>query len=241
MGRGADAGTGLAGHNAQVRLFVGIAVAGLLAACTASGRTESPGASAATSSAPHTSAATAGVPLPVRVTEVKAVPVPAVEQVERWLGPPDPGASPLEQVLRDLRYRTLSQARMPAPTTARCAGDRLRTTPDATTRCTVTYQGLPVPWTVTVTDQGDNSGTVDIFGYTSTTDRFVVRADVIRAQVWQLMSPSSRDVRCTRIPALRILRAGPTGDRCQYLDDHRNWQTFTIAVSEDGNITAQPA
>jgi hypothetical protein len=221
-----------------VRLVVGIAVAVLLTACTGSTRPE-PLVTSASASTPPVPAATVGTALPVRVTKVKAIPLPAVEQVERWLGPRDPGASPLAQVLRELRYRTLLQARLPAPTTARCPGDRVRLVLDARTRCTVTYQGLPVAWTVTVTDKGANGGAVGLFGYTTTTDRFVVRADVIRAQMWRI-SASSPEVRCTRIPELRVLPAGRTGDRCQYLDDHRTWQTFAIAVTEDGDIIPEP-
>lgn len=173
-----------------------------------------------------------GTPLPVPVTEAD-VPDPSVAEVERWLGPPlGDGAPPLEQVLRHLRYETLMQAGVRAPTTARCAGDRLRLAAGATTRCTVAYQGLPVPWTVTIDEKGVTNG---LFAFTVDTDRYVVRADVVRAEAWRVWGGYGEETRCARLPAVQVLPAGRTRDRCQHFVAGA-WETVPVTVLEGGTV-----
>jgi hypothetical protein len=209
-----------------VRLLA-VLTAGLLAAGCAG---EPPPPAPVTTSAPAPTGTT-GVPLPVRVTRDEA-PRPSVAQLDRWAGPA--GDSPLEQVLQRLRYETLGQARLPAPTTARCARFSLR--PGAENRCTVTYGGLAVPWTVTIDeDEADNGGPVDVFGYSVRADRFVVRAEAVRGAAWAFYGRSGSEVRCGRVPALRVLPAGPTGDTCQVLEE-RTWRPLRPRVSEDGDV-----
>lgn len=173
-----------------------------------------------------------GTPLPVPVTRA-TVPDPSVAEVEGWLGQrPGEGAPPLEQVLRHLRYETLMQAKVRAPTTARCVGDRLRLTGGATTRCTVTYAGVPVPWTVTIDEKGVTNG---LFGFTVDTDRYVVRADVVRAEAWRVWGGYGEPTRCARLPAVQVLPAGRTRDRCQHLVDGV-WKTVPVTVLDGGTV-----
>lgn len=211
-------------------------VAVLLAACGGGPDEPDPVVVTATTPAVPTPPPTTGVALPVRVTRA-SVPDPSVAEVEGWLGPPPgEGATPLEQVTRRLRYETLMRAGVRAPTTARCAGDRMSLAAGARTRCTVTYQGVPVPWTVTISaDEADNSGAVDIFGYTVDTDRYVVRADVVRAEAWRVWGGYGEPTRCARMPAVQVLPAGRTRDRRQHLVDGA-WRTVPLTVLDGGSV-----
>ncbi len=208
----------------------------LMAGCSSTGTPVAtatrPAATTPASTVPPTPARPVGTPLPVPVTAAD-VPDPSVAEVEGWLGPrPGEGAPPLEQVLRHLRYETLMQAKVRAPTTARCAGDRLRLTGGATTRCTVTYAGVPVPWTVTIDEKGVTNG---LFGFTVDTDRYVVRADVVRAEAWRVWGGYGDPTRCARLPAVQVLPAGRTRDRCQHLVDGV-WKTVPVTVLDGGTV-----
>lgn len=146
---------------------------------------------------------------------------------------------------RDLRFQTLLNARRPGPTTVRCP-DPLRLTRGAVNTCTVTYRGLPVPWTVTITDdRGVSAEGRRVYLYTTSPRRYVVWADDIRNAMVNIVgayasAPAGTEVRCTRLPAIRTFPIGFTGDRCQFLDQNRVWQNFTVGVDRDGFIDLDP-
>lgn len=220
---------------------LGLLAAVLLTGCSGSPDPDraAPATTATTATTPSPTAAPTptrpvGSPLPVRVTKVE-IPFPSVAQVEAWVGPPlGEGATPLEQIKRQLRYETLMQARVPAPTTERCA--RLSLAPSARTKCTVTYAGQRVPFTVVMDDeQADNSGAVDLFAYRVYQDRFVVRADVIRSEAWRLYGSDGTPTRCSVIPAVQVLPEGRTRHRCQHLVDGV-WEPDAVQVTDTGAV-----
>jgi hypothetical protein len=229
-------------------LVVALCVAAVVAAGfygrsspVASGPTPTPTTPPATT---RPAAPSAGA-LPVRVPALPEIPVPEVAQVDRWLGPEDKNPSVLQQVLRDMSFQTVLSARRPAPTTARCPGDRLRLVRGAVNHCTVSYGGQPVSWTVTITDdRGVSAEGRRVYLYTATPDEYAIRAEVIHAGMWRLAraaGATGTEVRCSRLPAVQVLGVGATRGRCQYLDGSGRWNTFRVDVTREGIVSFDPA
>lgn len=212
-----------------------LGVAALSVSCSGSD-----GPAAPTATALPAPSVTVGVALPERVHKVADIPVPEVAEINRWLGPEESDPTLRQQIARDIQFQTLLNARRPAPTTVRCP-DPLRLTRGAVNTCTVTYRGLPVPWQVTITDnRGVSAEGRRVYLFTTTPDRYVIWADDIRNTWVNIVvgayASAGTEMRCTRLPAVRTLPIGLTGDRCQYLDRNLVWQNFTVGVDRDGFI-----
>jgi hypothetical protein len=183
-----------------------------------------------TRAAPTTPPVPKGSPLPVKVTKT-VVDYPSAAEVDSWLPPTGGSDSAAEQILRHLRWEALLQARVEAPTSARCP--RLSTAPGAESSCTVYYQGLPVPFTVVIDDERTSG---PLFRYRSYQERFVVRADVIRSEMWRWWGSDGVPTRCDRLPAVQVLPAGVTRLRCQHLEGGA-WVTKPVTVEEGGAVS----
>jgi hypothetical protein len=206
---------------------VGLLVAGLLAGCS-----DPPDRPAPVTPTP--SPTVAGSPLPVRVTGPPRDLIDG-EVALRRLGPGPGGDAPvLDQVRYELRWETLRRAKVWGRTSARCAGDRVALAPGAVTRCTVTYEGLAVPFDVTI--DKDSRPTDRLVRYTPAARKFVVRAAAVYDYAWRRFA--GEDPRCTRVPPLRVLEPGYTGDRCQHVDEigHRR-ETGRVLLEGDGDVT----
>ena len=209
----------------------------LLAGCSTGTPEAAPTRPAATTPAftvPPTPPRPVGTPLPVPVTKID-IPYPSAADVEAWVPPVGPEASAVEQIQRTMRFETLLQARVRAPTTARCG--RVVFTASAQSPCTVYYQGLPVPFTVVMAqDEPDRpNGLNGLWRYRTYQDRYVIRADVIRAEAWRRWGSDGEPVRCSRMPAVRVLPAGVTKDRCQHFVDGA-WEPAEVEVTDVGSV-----
>ncbi|MFF3784353.1 hypothetical protein [Streptomyces sp. NPDC001933] len=84
--------------------------------------------------------------LPVAITSAE----PGLLTVKTLLGalPPEPpdDAAFTERMLWTMRKHTVAMAGIPGKTSATCEGDKVSKKPGVTTRCTVTYNGVKVPW-----------------------------------------------------------------------------------------------
>lgn len=95
-----------------------------------------------------------GKELPVAITSAE----PGLLTVETLLAalPPRPtgDAAFSEQVLWTMRKNTVAMAGVPGRTSAACDGGTVSEEPGVTTRCTVTYNGLKVPWSIRFDEAG---------------------------------------------------------------------------------------
>ncbi|MGH3389694.1 MAG: hypothetical protein ACRDOO_12545 [Actinomadura sp.] len=162
---------------------------------------------------------------------------------------PEPDGFPpaTEQVLVDLRHKTLLMADVMAETDGRCDKDVVERV-GFTTRCTVTYEGVKVPWRVEITSMGGGMlpGSVD-FSYTAKPLVTVHTARTVynRFASWLggLLNPY--EGRCDQIPNIFTAEPGrEAGYRCQTLewscrdgDFHFTWSDVRIHISDEGNVT----
>ncbi|MBB1255937.1 hypothetical protein [Streptomyces alkaliterrae] len=149
---------------------------------------------------------------------------------------PSPGrtATVTEKVLHELRQRTLRMAGVDGKTSGECAGGELKMEAGATTKCTVDYEGVKVPWDVTISDNYKPGSFV--FSYRATPQKAVLTAKSAYGNFYKLNNSTSDQLRCSEIPDAVLVDLGEdTEYRCQYLIKSQNrWSDRAVAVREMG-------
>ncbi|GAA4567014.1 hypothetical protein [Planotetraspora kaengkrachanensis] len=163
---------------------------------------------------------------------------------------PVPGGHPsyTEQVLVGLRHKTLAMAGAIGETDAgRCDEDVVGRV-GFTTRCTVTYEGVEVPWVVEITgtEQAVMPGGLD-YTYTSQPLASVHTArSVYEGFAFQLAGMRDKyEGRCDQIPALFTAKPGQdTEYRCQLINAFCEndgygfeWVDRRVHIDEKGGVT----
>jgi hypothetical protein len=185
---------------------------------------------------PTAAPSTFGTELPVAVTG----PVPELVPVGGALEvvPPEgSGASIPDQVLNEVRYRTVRLTRLPGKTPVKCRGGRLNL--DGGTSCTATSGGLPVEWQVNVFNHGP-SGEVVTAQYTIELKKAALSAKTLYGVFWDMFHLTSDQLRCDEVRgAVVMTRAGPPF-RCQFLDSLTShnplWEDRPGLIGEDGRL-----
>ncbi|MBB1245803.1 hypothetical protein GL263_19920 [Streptomyces durbertensis] len=147
---------------------------------------------------------------------------------------PDRTATVTEKVLHELRQRTLRMAGVEGKTSGECAGGELTMEAGATTKCTVDYEGVKVPWDVTISDNYKPGSFV--FSYQAKPLKAVLTAKSAYGNFYKLNNSTSDQLRCGEIPDAVLVELGEdTEYRCQYLIKSQNrWSDRAVAVREMG-------
>lgn len=164
------------------------------------------------------------------------------EPEEEPLGPsPELSPSPergsaTENVLNELKVDTLKMARVHGTMKAKCAGGALTMKAGATTKCSVTYEGVEVPWNVTISDNYTSGS--KIFSYQAEPEKGVLTAKAVYGEWHKLQSSENRELRCSEIPDVELVDLDtPTNYKCQYLlekDGGEEWSDRIVAVKTGG-------
>ncbi|TCO59412.1 hypothetical protein [Actinocrispum wychmicini] len=229
---------------------VGVLIAGValaVAACTANSVDSSPTTreTTATSAASTSSSAPRPVqgvelPMPVEVTGPEPDLLTSNQAYAEF--PPASVSLPvMEQLAQQMRKETVLRSGIRGRFgAASCPRGGLTMRAGATTTCTIRYEGVDVPWNITIGDDYQRGS--QFFDYRVTGTVGVLRARAVHGLLWNKASrvPSQR-LRCDAIPEMKVVQLGPTGYRCQYLDttgasDALMWTVVQVVVDEDGEL-----
>jgi hypothetical protein len=193
---------------------------------------------------------------PVKIKPSQRFPGPAGSEVEAALPSPGPDADPTEQVLNHLRQESVRMAGVIGETgPGRCEGE-VALDRGETTRCTVTFEGVTVPWLVT--SKGMTSGSLGSFVsqdfiYTARPLKSVHTAQSIYdLYAWETGKNGTTegplapvDPRCDRLPDVFTAEPGQdTGYYCQDVSEsctdgvqHFTWADWAVHADENGNVS----
>ncbi|MET8330840.1 hypothetical protein [Streptomyces sp. NPDC005181] len=179
------------------RTLLGIAMIALVTAgCGGSGSDD--GDSRPADSAPPKS----GKELPVAITSAE----PGLLTVKTLLDalPPEPAddAAITERALWTMRKRTVAMAGIPGKTSAACEGGKVVEEPGVTTRCTVTYDGVKVPWSVRFDEPAGDLRPCEI----TNAGQAVLTAKSVYGEFWNDYNQVSKHLRCGKVPDLELVR-----------------------------------
>ncbi|MWA02936.1 hypothetical protein F8568_021660 [Actinomadura sp. LD22] len=127
---------------------------------------------------------------------------------------PSPGddATPIENLEYELRVKTVKMAYAMGKTSAECDGGDPEPGPGTTVKCTVTYRGVKVPWTVTIKGAGFLPGLVE---YDAVPAMGVITREGAIRFYWG-NNVTGRQVRCSDIPAVELVPLNrPTRYQCE--------------------------
>lgn len=193
-----------------------------------------------------------GEELPVEIEPQTQTPGLLDEEIEAALPAPGRDPSVTEQVMYHLQWETMDMAGVigrVAP--GRCDGGRVNEEIGAVTRCTVSYEGIEVPWNVEIT--GTNAGGFDYneLEYESRPLAGVLTAEAVYERwAWHMNSVLDTfdvpaEARCSEIPdVVRVDLGEPTGYDCQdslasCTDGEWSfrWGTIPVSVDAEGSVT----
>jgi hypothetical protein len=231
----------MAGPSAFLRVVFGVLVVAGAGACD-SGTPDAGGATspATTASSAPPSPVVVGRELPFKITGEQAGLLTADGIRAAEPGKSGPGVSFTEQVLPELRQKTLDMGRVPGKiTAASCAGGQIKLAPMAGTWCTVVFRGLRVDWNVVIGHEyrwGDG-----VVPYTVHPRMRILTAKLVYDHAWRGFRSMSDQVRCDKLPEIWLADKGKsTGYSCQYLrsvgDGERRWVDQDIFVWDDGEF-----
>ncbi|MFE9968092.1 hypothetical protein OG894_42740 (plasmid) [Streptomyces sp. NBC_01724] len=213
------------------RTFLGIAIIALVCAGCGRSGSDDDGSHAADSAPPKS-----GKELPVAITSAE----PGLLTVKTLYDalPPEPAddATFTDRTLWALRKSTLAIAGIPGKTIAACEGGKVSEEPGVTTRCTVTYEGAKVPWSVRFDEPAGDLRPYEITNAGQT----VLTAKSVYGKFWNEYNQVSKYLRCGRVPDLELVAYDrDTGHRCQYassVDGKARWVNVPVSVGEHGVI-----
>lgn len=120
-----------------------------------------------------------------------------------------------------------------------CAGGKLNLAPKATTECTVTYNGLEVPWRITIAEDYKPNDT--LIKYTMKPLKGIMHIQSVRALVEKGAPKGVLELRCDEMPEVKLVEVGkPTGIKCQYLElvgtraQSLVWRDYPVTMNERG-------
>ncbi|MDK1473460.1 hypothetical protein QNO07_08525 [Streptomyces sp. 549] len=129
---------------------------------------------------------------------------------------PDRSATITDKVVYELQQRTVQMAGVLKDTTGTCAGGELTMKAGATTECKVTYDGVDVPWDVTIGDNYKEGSFV--VSYRVAPKKALLVGEGVKAAFWTQQSSTSDDLRCDDLPKAELVEVDQdSGYKCQYL------------------------
>jgi hypothetical protein len=220
------------------QLFLGVTAAALLVtgcgpedeAATGPDAADRPGAASAPAPARSTADAR---PLAVAVTGPQQGVAESGSDLEEPPGKPGSGADFTSQVEYALQGDLLSEARVEGRTTAVCP-DGVTQKANASSECTVTYEGVEIPYTVTI---GESYETGDILTpYRAEPKKRLLVAKRVHHEFWdQFGGSAGTGLSCDEMPAAAAVDDGePTGYTCQSIREGGVVARYEVAVESFG-------
>ncbi|MFI7345312.1 hypothetical protein ACIBSR_03470 [Streptomyces sp. NPDC049936] len=174
--------------------------------------------------------------LPVAITSAE----PDLLTVKTLRGslPPEPtdDATLTERMLWTMRKQTVAMAGIPGKTNAACEGGKVSKAPGATTRCTVSYEGVKVTWSIHFDEPAGDLKPYEI----TNAGQAVLTAKSVYGNFWREYNQVSKHLRCDKVPDVeRVAYDQETGRRCQYastVDGESRWVNVPVSVGERGVV-----
>ncbi|MGO1052180.1 hypothetical protein [Crossiella sp. CA198] len=180
-----------------------------------------------------------GTPRAVLITPGKAAPLKSEEA--RKLVPDEPlDAPPLKKMVQELRLQTLIMVQFRGEVAGSCKDDKIVFKAGGITDCTVTYNGLQVPWQITVSDDFKESDM--LVKYTMKPLKGVLQAEAVHALFAEQYQRRGDELRCDQLPAAQLVEPGKkTEFKCQYRTVSAGGRQITLKdvtldVSRRGSI-----
>ncbi|GAA2839437.1 hypothetical protein [Crossiella cryophila] len=180
-----------------------------------------------------------GTPRAVLVTPGKVAPLKVDEA--RKLIPGEPfDAPPLKKMVEELRLQTLVMVQFRGEVAGSCKDDKIVFKAGGITDCMVTYNGLQVPWQITVSDDFKESDM--LVKYTMKPLKGVLQAEAVHALFAEQYQRLGDELRCDQLPAAQLVEPGKkTEFKCQYRTVSGNGRQITLRdvtvdVSRRGSI-----
>lgn len=105
-----------------------------------------------------------------------------------------------------------------------------------TTRCSVTYNGVKVPWSIRLDKPAGDLKPYEI----TNAGQAVLTAKSVYGEFWKECNRVSKHLRCGKMPDLeRVAYGQDTGHGCQYassVDGKARWVNVPVSVGERGVI-----
>ncbi|MER5479105.1 hypothetical protein ABT026_19360 [Streptomyces sp. NPDC002734] len=219
------------------RLFLGVTAAVLLTAgcgpedeAATGGPADKPGASS--SPAPARSTADTG-PLAVRITGPQKGVATSGSDMEDPPGKPGSGADFVSQVEYALQGDLLSDALVEGRTTAVCP-DGVTRRANASSACTVTYEGVEIPYTVTI---GESYEEGDILTpYRAEPKKRLLVAERVHHAFWEQFGGSAgMTLSCEKMPVAEAVDDGaPTGHVCRTIREGGRAADYEVTADSSG-------
>ncbi|XKK62781.1 hypothetical protein HFP71_09650 [Streptomyces sp. ARC32] len=141
-----------------------------------------------------------------------------------------------ERTLWELRTKTVAMAGTPGKTSATCEGGKVSEAPGATTRCTVTYEGQEVTWSIEFEMLTDDLNSYDI----TNAGHAVLTAKSVHGHFLKECNGVSKYLRCDKVPDVEgVAYDQDTGHHCQYastVDGEARWVDIPVSVGECGVV-----
>lgn len=119
-------------------------------------------------------------------------------------------------------------------TTAACDKSSLTGADGEQATCTVTYEGLNVPWSVTFKG---STGIGRLVGYQAQPGFGVLTREGVERDFWNRDHAYGRDLRCADLPKAELVPLDlPTRYRCEYLTDSTEEKGKTVWIEEQVTV-----
>jgi hypothetical protein len=163
-----------------------------------------------------------------------AVSKPATGTAEPSPTMPEPENGGIREIHYDLQRRVIEGAGVTRPTSVEC---ELTEIPDGARDfgCTVTYDGIGVPYTVSITDVTSGLG-MAVFQWEAKSDKAVLTREGTFAGFWREVSPTgAANLRCDDdIPEKKLVPMGRTGFYCYSTTERGKHHRVEVAQDEHG-------
>lgn len=147
---------------------------------------------------------------------------------------PEPENGGIEEIKYDLQEKVLAWSGVQRPTEADCEIDEVPDSPRTFT-CTVTYDGIEVPFTIRITDVTKALG-MALFKWEVAEQTAVLTKEGVFAEFWrQGQAPEYTEMRCDdNIPATKVVEVGPTPYFCYYKSKRGDHHRARVIVADHG-------
>ncbi|TXS23454.1 DUF4333 domain-containing protein [Streptomyces sp. gb1(2016)] len=156
---------------------------------------------------------------------------------------PAPGASFTQQIEHRLRETVLSSTKVPGKPSATCP-DGVTQKAGAVSRCTVTYEGAEIPYTITISDSYREGSFIT--SYKARADKGLLVAKAAYQAFYERYGAGSgrsdaSKLSCDELPAAKAVDWGTdTGDTCQFWSEYAGdkgdggYRTVKLSAAQAG-------
>ncbi|MGH3490700.1 MAG: hypothetical protein ACRDP8_22660 [Actinopolymorphaceae bacterium] len=149
---------------------------------------------------------------------------------------PQPKNGGMREISYDLQREVIDGAGVTRPTSVECELTEIPLSPQDF-GCTVTYDGIDVPYTISITDVDTALG-LAVFEWDMETDKAVLTREGAFAGFWRDQIPTgASDLRCDdTIPEKELVPLGRTGFYCYSTTERGDHHRTEVAIEEHGLI-----